>query len=332
MLTRPTIVVIAMLMITASLAAQKNYRGAEVYSKEEVLYGKFKMSMKMIRGSGMLSTFFTYKGDSYYPGVFWEEIDIEILGKEDATVYSTNIITDGLTGNVRNDVAEYHLDYSLADTFHTYTLEWTPDSVVWYIDSILVRREKDAVVHTLTSPQGYRFNAWISCAPSWVGNFNRNSLPQHQYVDWIEYSSYDSNGFTFEWRDDFNSFDNSRWSKADWTFDCNEVVFSPENVSIEDGKLVISLTDPNPINTAVNTLKFVEYAEILNNRSSRELQVKLHENGQFKLQLFNLQGKMLFQDDIVGDRRIIPYEAFIPGLYIMTIQTEDYSVAGKIFL
>ena len=45
-------------------AEAKPYKGAEVYSLESVLYGRMEMRMRMIRGSGLLSTFFTYKNGS----------------------------------------------------------------------------------------------------------------------------------------------------------------------------------------------------------------------------------------------------------------------------
>lgn len=38
------------LLFISSLFAQKPYKGGEIYSKEKVLYGKFEMRMKMIKG------------------------------------------------------------------------------------------------------------------------------------------------------------------------------------------------------------------------------------------------------------------------------------------
>ena len=49
--------------------------------------------MRMIRGSGLLSTFFTYKNGSELAGATWEEIDVEALGKNDAKTWQSNLIT-----------------------------------------------------------------------------------------------------------------------------------------------------------------------------------------------------------------------------------------------
>ena len=320
---KKTVVSIAMMLFLTSLYAQKPYRGAEVYSNEEILYGKFEMCMKMIKGSGMLSTFFLYKGSSYLPDVYWEEIDIEILGKDNATVFSTNIIIDGLSGNTISYVEEISLDYSLADDFHTYTLEWTPDYVAWYMDGVELRRETGSVVNNLTSPQSYRFNTWISCSIPWVGELDRSNLPQYQYVDWIEYYSYDDGNFNLEWRDDFNSFDTSRWSKATWTFDCNEVDFTTDNVCTEDGYLVLALTDPDPSSFSI---------KVINNSSSKELQVELPENGHYKIQLFDIQGKSIFVNEIYGNSSNIPYAGIQSGIYLLNVQSKDNSVTKKVYI
>ncbi len=317
---------IAMLLLLTSLFAQKPYRGAEVYSKNTVLYGKFEMSMKMVKGSGLLSTFFTFKSDASS----WEEIDVEIMGKNNATELSSNIIT-GVSGNTIHHQKSIFLDYSLADTFHAYTLEWTPDYVAWYIDSVELRRDTGDVVNDLTSPQSYRFNAWISCSPGWAGTIDRSSLPQYQYVDWIEYYRYDAGTFALAWRDDFNTFDASRWAKGNWTFDCNEVNFSEENTYIESGKLVLALTDPDPPN-AIDSINASAYFEVIHNRSSGELQVKLSEKGHYKFQLLDLQGRIIFSDEYSGESMTIPYQEHKTGIYFLNVQSKDNSITKKVYL
>jgi hypothetical protein len=317
---------VTMLLLVTPLFAQKTYRGAEVYSKNTVLYSKFVMSMKMVKGSGMLSTFFTYKNSDN----LWEEIDIEILGKNNTTELSSNIIT-GPSSNTVNHQKSLYPGYTLADTFHTYTLEWTPDYVAWFIDNVELRRDTSKVVDELVSPETYRFNTWISCAPGWVGPIDRSVLPQYQYVDWIEYYKYDTGTFALDWRDDFETFDESRWSKGTWTFDCNEVTFSPDNAYIESGKLVLALTDPNPPNS-IGIMNASDYMEVMNNKSSRELQVKLSEIGNYKFQLFDLQGKIISFDEIYGESVVIPYMDCNPGIYFLTVQSKDNSVTKKVLL
>ena len=114
------------LVAQAGTAEAKAYKGAEVYSLQSVLYGRMEMRMRMIRGSGLLSTFFTYKNGSEMAGMAWEELDVEVLGKNDAKSWQSNLIT----GNPKVTSEQvYTSTSSLADGYHTYTLEWTPDYV-----------------------------------------------------------------------------------------------------------------------------------------------------------------------------------------------------------
>lgn len=220
----------------------KQFKGAEIYSAESTKYGRYVMRMRMAKGSGVLSTFFTYKNGSEIAGTYWEEIDIEVLGKNDAYQMQSNIIVDSPQ---RTTEDFYTAPQSLADDYHTYTLEWTPDYVAWYVDGQEVRRINGGnFVSTLVNPQSMRFNIWASTSEGWVGAFNPSILPVYQFVNYMEYYSYNTNtrSFNFAWRDDFNSFDTNRWSKADWTFDGNYVDFDPANVVVRDGTLILALT------------------------------------------------------------------------------------------
>lgn len=223
----------------------KDYKGAEIYSKTAVKYGRFEMSMKSGLGSGLLYTFFLYKNGSEQANAFWEEIDLEIFGKNSAKSFQSNIITDGVTGSNKTSEKNHLFVNSLADTFHTYRIEWTPTYVAWFFDNKELRRDKTTQVATLTSAESIRFNAWISSSAAWAGTFNPTVLPQYQQVDWIKYSSYvpaTEDSFKLEWTDDFNTFNTQRWAKANWTFDGNLVDFAPENAYVKDGMLVLAIT------------------------------------------------------------------------------------------
>lgn len=232
-------------IFSSSYAAAKSYKGAEIYSSDSTKYGRYVMRMRMAEGSGVLSTFFTYKNGSEVAGAVWEEIDIEVLGKNDAYQMQSNIIV----GAPRQTTEGMHTAaQSLADDYHTYALEWTPDYVAWFIDGQQVRRINGGnFVSGLVNPQSMRFNIWASTTESWVGAFNPSILPVYQFVNYMEYYTYNpgTKSFTFSWRDDFNNFDTNRWSKADWTFDGNYVDFDPANVVIQNGTLILALTTEN---------------------------------------------------------------------------------------
>ncbi len=227
-------------LIAPQIVEAKPYKGGELFSQQTFKYGRMEMRMRMAKGDGILSTFFTYKDGSEGSGTFWEEIDIEVFGKEDATIWQSNIIT-GL-GDRTTSEEEHTFPISLADSFHTYALEWTPEYIAWEVDGVEARRTTSAQVADLESPQSLRFNLWAANLVSWVGEFDDSVLPQHQYILWIKYSSYQNGAFVHEWTDEFDTFDNGRWGTANWSFGENLVDFDPANVTVRDGALVLSLT------------------------------------------------------------------------------------------
>ncbi len=233
--------------LTATLSFAKAYKGAEIYSNQSYQYGRYEMRMRVAKMSGALSTFFTYKDGSEGAGVFWEEIDIEVLGKNDATQWQSNIILGTQRPTIKTEAVHTSVT-SLAEAYHTYTLEWTPDYVAWYLDGVEVRRiTGTSTVTSLTKPQSLRFNIWSSTNEFWAGTFDDSQLPVYQFVSYLDYKAYNTTTKAFEggWRDEFNSFDTSRWGKANWSFDENRVDFAPENVVIKDGVLVLALTKEN---------------------------------------------------------------------------------------
>jgi len=319
------------LLCSANLYS-KNYKGGEIYSNESVLYGRFEMSMKSCKGSAILSTFFLYKNGSEQAGTFWEEIDIEIFGKDNAQTFQSNIITNGLSGGTTGSESDHHYSYSLADTFHTYALEWTPDYVAWFFDSIEVRRDSTAQVATLVNPQSYRFNTWVSSSSGWAGGFNPGVLPQNQYVDWLKYYSYhegSENTFQLEWTDNFDTFNTQRWSKANWTFNGNLVDFSPDNVKVEGGMLVLSLTTVITSIQSVNALDEVAQYTYPNPAGS-ELFFNQHENSQFThFSIYNNLGKMVLQDAIKPERNRIDIHLLKEGMYIIRMEGKNNEVVER---
>jgi endo-1,3-1,4-beta-glycanase ExoK len=231
--------VLAAACLCANGAEAKPYKGAEVYSQTQHRFGRVEVRMRMARGSGILSTFFTYKQGSEAAGAAWEEIDVEGFGKSNATAWQSNI----LVGNPRMGSEQVHqAGLSLADGYHTFTIEWTPTAVVWLVDGVEARRTNGGQANQLTSLHNFRFNIWASDVSSWAGAFEASALPAAQYVNWIRYYRYEGGAFVLDWSDDFNAFDTARWAKANWTFGGNLVDFEPNNAVVRDGTLVLCMT------------------------------------------------------------------------------------------
>jgi hypothetical protein len=222
----------------------KDYKGAEIYSNQSYKYGRFEMRMQSAPGSGQLSTFFLYRNGSETNQTLWQEIDIEIFGKN-SNQFQSNVIIEKTEGTKLMTEVKHTTPFSTQE-FNTYVLEWTPDSITWYVNDSLYRTEKTNALFC-NEAMSIRFNHWAANITSWVGVFDKTALPTYQYVDYISYSTYtpgtgdNGSDFTFDWKDDFNSFNSTRWSKANWTFGENLTDFLPANAYTENGSLVLKL-------------------------------------------------------------------------------------------
>jgi beta-glucanase (GH16 family) len=228
----------------------KDYKGGELYSNDAVLFGKFEVRAKLVSEKGVVSSFFLYDNISWKGAPNpWREIDIESIGKEKNS-FQTNIITGFADKRITSEKVDKI--ENLDTEYHTYTIEWTPDYIAWYVDNKLIRKDtadkSQQVVDLRDMPQTYRMNLWIAVWEDWVGKFDKKVLPLYQFVNWIKYYEYtpgkgdNKSDFTLKWTDDFDSFDSKRWGKGDWSFEGNLVDFSYSNIVVKDGYLIICLT------------------------------------------------------------------------------------------
>lgn len=316
---------ISILLAFATLFnAGAELRGVEIYSKRVVRYGRWEIRMKAAAASGTVSSFFTYYNDSYIATNNWREIDIEILGKN-PNQFQSNLIT----GNANNKQTseQYHRPANGADlsnSYHTYVLEWTPDSIVYRLDGTRVRRtsapSSQQVVDLRDTDQGYRMNVWASTSADWVGALDYSKLPQLQIVRWMRYSKYTpgagpgGSNFTPEWIDTFKTIDRNRWAFGDWTFDGNYATFSEANVRVRDGHLIMMLsTTANEGQFPASFLHDTEQPSAVmreldfpKGRLTHKGKGQWHIEGTAQpLEAFDLRGKLLARGRVIGDGQSI---------------------------
>jgi endo-1,3-1,4-beta-glycanase ExoK len=216
-------------------------RSAELYTAASYGYGRVAARIRFAAGDGVVSSFFLWKDGSEITGTFWNELDFEKLGAD------CHVETNALYGSpVAGNVERHTLDPDPCNEFHTYAYEWTPDAIVWYVDDVELRRATGAAAAAFADNADggmqIRFNVWPGDA-SFGGNFSPGILPVHQYIDWVEFSSYADGEFTPEWREDF---DGERvptgWLRGSWSSPKNLSTHDPLNVNIVDGHAVVSLT------------------------------------------------------------------------------------------
>ena len=155
------------------------YSGGEYRSKDFYGYGLYEVSMKAIKNDGVVSSFFTYTGPS--DGNPWDEIDVEILGK-DTTKVQFNYFPDSRG----NHEYMYDLGFDASEDFHTYAFEWKEDSITWYVDGEAVHTAEDNIPSV---PGKIMMNTWPGTGvDGWLSAFDDSNLPVTAEYDWIRFT------------------------------------------------------------------------------------------------------------------------------------------------
>ena len=157
------------------------YSGAEYRSKDFYGYGRSEVSMKAIKNDGVVSSFFTYTGPS--DNNPWDEIDIEILGK-DTTKVQFNYFTNG----VGNHEYLYDLGFDASEDFHVYAFEWHKDKIVWFVDGKEVYSAKENIPVTKSK---IMMNAWCGTGvDNWLNKFDDGKLPLTAEYQSVSFSAF----------------------------------------------------------------------------------------------------------------------------------------------
>ncbi|MFF8537397.1 family 16 glycosylhydrolase [Streptomyces sp. SAS_267] len=164
-------------------------------------YGHVEARMKIPRGQGMWPAFWMLGSDIGQVG--WPnsgEIDVmENVGFEPSTVHGT-IHGPGYSGSAGIG-AGYSLPngQAFADAFHTFAVDWAPNSITWSVDGTVYQRR---------TPADLGGNTWVFNKPFFlilnlaVGGYwpgdpdGSTSFPQQLVVDEVKVTTSDSSGGT----------------------------------------------------------------------------------------------------------------------------------------
>lgn len=180
------------LVITARREGDGSYTSARMVTKDkfERAYGRFEARIKLPRGQGIWPAFWMLGAD--FPETQWPhsgEIDImENIGREPHMVHGSlhgpgYSGGEGVTGSYTHPQG-----WSFADDFHTFAVDWQPNSITWYVD--------DVPYQTFT-PADLRGNRWVYDHPffmilnvavggQWPGYPDGSTqFPQQMLVDYV---------------------------------------------------------------------------------------------------------------------------------------------------
>ncbi|MCH5158170.1 MAG: family 16 glycosylhydrolase [Clostridiales bacterium] len=155
--------------------------GAEYQSHGSYGYGYFSARLKAIKRNGVVTSFFTYTSRPQ-----WDEIDVEILGK-DTTKVQFNYFTNG----VGKHEYMYELGFDASEGFHEYGFKWEENKLTWYVDGKGVYSVTRDIP---TSRAQIMFNVWNGKSEGdnnisgWLGTYDKTNYSEAvAYYKWVAY-------------------------------------------------------------------------------------------------------------------------------------------------
>ncbi|KAG0325567.1 hypothetical protein BGZ99_000450 [Dissophora globulifera] len=137
--------------------------GELIYKGEDLAYGRYSIDMIASNVVGQVTSFFLIaNGDT--------EIDVELTGLNNRIAWM-NIWHDKQQNPVSIDLA-----FDTSEDWHTYSFEWRPNYVAWFIDDNVVLNRTD-IPTSSPSSTNYRLaiNSWTQVNPEinieWAGQF-----------------------------------------------------------------------------------------------------------------------------------------------------------------
>ena len=271
---------------TAGTKVKKSYTSGRISTQnlKTFTYGRFEVRAKVPNGQGYLPAFWLMANDENVYGQWPRcgEIDcMEVMGQDTNKLYGTI--------HYGNPHAESQGTYtikdgekSFSDDFHTFTCDWEPGKITWYVDGIKYHEESNW--HSTTEGQGtltypapfdqpFYIILNLAVGGSWVGNPNEETsfVDNPFVVDYVrvyQKDSYDENVTRPEVKfeptnkpDQFGNYiKNSTFAEAeDLTDDTNWKFLTASDgaatAEIKDNSMVISTENAGTVDYSVQLVQ-----------------------------------------------------------------------------
>lgn len=139
-------------------------------------YGYFEIRARVPKGQGLWPAFWLL----HTGPLPWNELDVfEFLGHNPNKVYLYNHWRDA--GNNHQSLPKSYTGLDFSQDFHTFALDWKPDSLTWYIDGV---RRAQTTQHVPAEPMFMLIN--LAVGGSWPGAPDATThFPAYFDIDYV---------------------------------------------------------------------------------------------------------------------------------------------------
>ncbi|KAJ6775607.1 XYLOGLUCAN ENDOTRANSGLUCOSYLASE/HYDROLASE PROTEIN 8-RELATED [Salix purpurea] len=186
--------------------------GSGFQSKNEYLFGKIDMRLKLVPGNsaGTVTAYYLQS-----KGSAWDEIDFEFLGNlsGDPYILHTNVYSQGKGEKEQ----QFYLWFDPTADFHTYSILWNPQRIIFYVDGSPIREFKNMESIGVPFPryQPMRIYSTLWNADDWAtrGGLVKTDLSKAPFT--ASYTSFNASNACV-WINGASSCDTNNFSPPAW--------------------------------------------------------------------------------------------------------------------
>lgn len=156
------------------------YTSAFLHTRRLTRYGYFEVRARPMNSAGSSSFWFAHGVNDWRTEIDVFEIGGKAPGRENAYHMNCHVFTEKGVKDHWHTGGVWQAPWRLADDFHVYGLEWTPEKITFHVDGVAVRSMVNTHWH---KPMRMIFDS--ETMPDWFGLPDVKDLPSFFHIDYV---------------------------------------------------------------------------------------------------------------------------------------------------